>query len=158
MLMPNHVRELTVTPALPLQNLWQRDLSPALGPWTWLWATLSRWALHTCARVAVLPNTQDDARQITWVSNRNETIWLSNYLLTYILCISLISTRFHNGAKPLSQVMSESLSVDPISPVLWQPHLEALDRRVGIILQSIRDCIKRNPPGELDASDTDVSS
>lgn len=54
--------------------------------------------------------------------------------------------------------MSESLSIDPISPVLWQPHLEALDRRVGIILQSIRDCIKRNPPGELDASDADVSS
>ncbi|XP_030559577.1 extracellular serine/threonine protein CG31145 isoform X2 [Drosophila novamexicana] len=64
---------------------------------------------------------------------------------------------FHNGPKPLSQVMRESLSEDPVSPVLWQPHLEALDRRVGIILQSIRDCIKRNPPGELDASDTDVS-
>ncbi|KAH8414591.1 hypothetical protein KR215_009782, partial [Drosophila sulfurigaster] len=65
---------------------------------------------------------------------------------------------FHNGPKPLSQVMGESLSNDPVSPVLWQPHLEALDRRVGIILQSIRDCIKRNPPGELDASETDLSS
>lgn len=54
--------------------------------------------------------------------------------------------------------MRESLSVDPVSPVLWQPHMEALDRRVGIILQSIRDCIKRNPPGELDASETDLSS
>ncbi|XP_034488217.1 extracellular serine/threonine protein CG31145 isoform X1 [Drosophila innubila] len=65
---------------------------------------------------------------------------------------------FHNGPKPLSQVMGESLSNDPVSPVLWQPHLEALDRRVGIILQSIRDCIKRNPPGELDASEADMSS
>ncbi|KAH8312530.1 hypothetical protein KR044_011273, partial [Drosophila immigrans] len=65
---------------------------------------------------------------------------------------------FHNGAKTLSQVMGESLSNDPVSPVLWQPHLDALDRRVGIILQSIRDCIKRNPPGELDASETDLSS
>ncbi|KRG02283.1 uncharacterized protein Dmoj_GI10702, isoform C [Drosophila mojavensis] len=65
---------------------------------------------------------------------------------------------FHNGPKPLSQILSESLSVDPISPVLWQPHLDALDRRVGVILQSIRDCIKRNPPGELDGSDADVSS
>ncbi|KAH8417677.1 hypothetical protein KR222_004065, partial [Zaprionus bogoriensis] len=65
---------------------------------------------------------------------------------------------FHNGLKPLSQLMRESLDVDPISPVLWQPHLEALDRRVGVILQSIRDCIKRNPPGEIDASETDLSS
>ncbi|XP_037707756.1 extracellular serine/threonine protein CG31145 isoform X2 [Drosophila subpulchrella] len=65
---------------------------------------------------------------------------------------------FHNGPKPLSQLMSESLSQDPVSPVLWQPHLEALDRRTGIILQSIRDCIKRNPPGEVDGSETDVSS
>ncbi|XP_017046412.1 extracellular serine/threonine protein CG31145 isoform X2 [Drosophila ficusphila] len=65
---------------------------------------------------------------------------------------------FHNGPKPLSQLMSESLSEDPVSPVLWQPHLEALDRRTGIILQSIRDCIKRNPPGEVDGSETDLSS
>ncbi|XP_016975398.2 extracellular serine/threonine protein CG31145 isoform X1 [Drosophila rhopaloa] len=65
---------------------------------------------------------------------------------------------FHNGPKPLSQLMSESLSQDPVSPVLWQPHLEALDRRTGIILQSIRDCIKRNPPGDVDGSEADLSS
>ncbi|XP_030369881.1 extracellular serine/threonine protein CG31145 isoform X1 [Scaptodrosophila lebanonensis] len=65
---------------------------------------------------------------------------------------------FHNGPKPLSQLMRESLSYDPISPVLWEPHLEALDRRTGIILQSIRDCIKRNPPGETEGSDADLSS
>ncbi|KAH8280963.1 hypothetical protein KR054_005890, partial [Drosophila jambulina] len=65
---------------------------------------------------------------------------------------------FHNGPKTLSQLMSESLSQDPVNPVLWQPHLEALDRRTGIILQSIRDCIKRNPPGDADASETDLSS
>ncbi|XP_044251679.1 extracellular serine/threonine protein CG31145 [Drosophila takahashii] len=65
---------------------------------------------------------------------------------------------FHNGPKLLSQLMSESLSQDPVSPVLWQPHLDALDRRTGIILQSIRDCIKRNPPGDVDGSETDLSS
>lgn len=42
--------------------------------------------------------------------------------------------------------MRESLMVDPLSPILWEPHLEALDRRVTIILQGIRDCIKKNPP------------
>ncbi|XP_043862218.1 extracellular serine/threonine protein CG31145 isoform X2 [Drosophila santomea] len=65
---------------------------------------------------------------------------------------------FHNGPKTLSQLMSESLGQDPVSPVLWQPHLDALDRRTGIILQSIRDCIKRNPPGDVDGSEADVSS
>ncbi|KAH8278504.1 hypothetical protein KR018_004128, partial [Drosophila ironensis] len=68
---------------------------------------------------------------------------------------------FHNGPKTLSQLMGESLGQDPISPVLWQPHLDALDRRTGIILQSIRDCIKRNPPGEVgeaDGSEADASS
>lgn len=40
--------------------------------------------------------------------------------------------------------MRESMSSDPIAPVLWEPHLLALDRRVGIILQAIRDCLKKN--------------
>lgn len=40
--------------------------------------------------------------------------------------------------------MRESMFVDPISPVLWEPHLEALDRRVGIILNGVSDCIAKN--------------
>ena len=39
--------------------------------------------------------------------------------------------------------MRDSMSNDPIAPVLWDPHLEALDRRVVIILQGIRDCLKK---------------
>jgi extracellular serine/threonine protein kinase FAM20C len=39
--------------------------------------------------------------------------------------------------------MRESMATDPITPVLWEPHLEALDRRVVIILQGIRDCLKK---------------
>lgn len=35
------------------------------------------------------------------------------------------------------------MSIDPIAPVLWEPHLVALDRRVVIILQGIRDCLKK---------------
>jgi len=53
--------------------------------------------------------------------------------------------RFQNGPKPLSQLMKESMASDPISknaPVLLQPHLDALDRRVGIILTTLRDCIE----------------
>lgn len=39
--------------------------------------------------------------------------------------------------------MRESMHSDPIAPVLWEPHLQALDRRVVIILQGIRDCLKK---------------
>ncbi|XP_055676841.1 extracellular serine/threonine protein CG31145 [Lutzomyia longipalpis] len=56
--------------------------------------------------------------------------------------------RFHNG-KHLSEAMRESMAKDPIAPVLWEPHLEALDRRVGIILQGIRDCLKKNNHEEV---------
>jgi Golgi casein kinase, C-terminal, Fam20 len=39
--------------------------------------------------------------------------------------------------------MRESLSRDPLAPILWEPHLNALDRRVQIILMTVRDCISR---------------
>lgn len=42
---------------------------------------------------------------------------------------------------PLSRAMRESLAKDPVAPILWEPHLDALDRRVNIILKAIRDCI-----------------
>lgn len=32
-----------------------------------------------------------------------------------------------------------------IQPILWKPHLEALDRRVSIILSTLRECIETNP-------------
>lgn len=52
--------------------------------------------------------------------------------------------RFQTGPKPLSVVMRESLAKDPIAPVLWEPHLVALDRRVDLILKGVRDCIQKN--------------
>lgn len=39
--------------------------------------------------------------------------------------------------------MRESLANDPISPILWEPHLEALDRRLKTVLHAARDCISR---------------
>lgn len=32
---------------------------------------------------------------------------------------------------------------DPLAPILWEPHLDALDRRLMTVLQTARDCIKR---------------
>lgn len=49
--------------------------------------------------------------------------------------------------------MRDTMSGDPIAPVLWNPHLEALDRRVVIILQGIRDCLKKVDSDERKAFD-----
>ncbi|CAH1112297.1 unnamed protein product [Psylliodes chrysocephalus] len=51
--------------------------------------------------------------------------------------------RFHNGPIKLSEAMRQSMSSDPINPILWEPHLVALDRRVEIILRGMRDCIMK---------------
>ncbi|KAH9640746.1 hypothetical protein HF086_007317, partial [Spodoptera exigua] len=50
--------------------------------------------------------------------------------------------KFHNGV-PLSKVLRESLKLDPLNPILWEPHLLALDRRVLIILDAIRNCVNK---------------
>uniref|UniRef100_A0A8C3W3T6 FAM20C golgi associated secretory pathway kinase n=1 Tax=Catagonus wagneri TaxID=51154 RepID=A0A8C3W3T6_9CETA len=44
----------------------------------------------------------------------------------------------------LSLLMAESLRVDRVAPVLYQPHLEALDRRLRVVLQAVRDCVEKD--------------
>lgn len=58
--------------------------------------------------------------------------------------MSSFANRFQNGPKLLSQLLKESMKIDPTFPVLWEPHFQALDRRVGIILSGVRDCIAKN--------------
>ncbi|XP_066291761.1 extracellular serine/threonine protein kinase FAM20C-like isoform X2 [Branchiostoma lanceolatum] len=43
----------------------------------------------------------------------------------------------------LSDLMRESMRTDPITPILTEPHLLALDRRVRIILDTVEKCIKK---------------
>lgn len=43
----------------------------------------------------------------------------------------------------LSTLMEESLLRDRLSPVLIQPHLEALDRRLRIVLKVLSDCVEK---------------
>ncbi|GBP71423.1 hypothetical protein EVAR_88581_1 [Eumeta japonica] len=61
--------------------------------------------------------------------------------------------KFHNGT-PLSSVVRESMKSDPVNPVLWEPHLIALDRRIGIVLDAIRRCIDKSdqPPQGINDS------
>ncbi|XP_077131008.1 extracellular serine/threonine protein kinase FAM20C [Ranitomeya variabilis] len=43
----------------------------------------------------------------------------------------------------LSALMEESLQMDKIAPILYQPHLEAMDRRLRIILKAVSDCLEK---------------
>ncbi|XP_060549037.1 extracellular serine/threonine protein kinase FAM20C [Pantherophis guttatus] len=43
----------------------------------------------------------------------------------------------------LSQLMEQSLLEDKIAPILYKLHLQAMDRRLRIVLQAVRDCIEK---------------
>ena len=48
---------------------------------------------------------------------------------------------YHSGQVRMSAALNRSLSSDPINPVLTKQHLEAVDRRVGLVLQVVRECL-----------------
>lgn len=52
--------------------------------------------------------------------------------------------------------MRESMALDPIAPILWEPHLDALDRRVEIVLRGIRDCLTKGEDIESETKDDDT--
>ncbi|EOA96648.1 Protein FAM20A, partial [Anas platyrhynchos] len=54
----------------------------------------------------------------------------------------------------LSDVMRESLLQDPLAPVLTEPHLLALDRRLQLILRAVRKCIDTYGEDRVVANDT----
>lgn len=49
------------------------------------------------------------------------------------------------------------MSHDPISPILWEPHLDALDRRVKIVLTTVRECLNKGKNMEDNKSEVDKS-
>ena len=55
--------------------------------------------------------------------------------------LSMLLT-FQQGSTPLSVALKQSLASDPIDPVLEDKHLLALDRRVVLILDMVRECLK----------------
>lgn len=66
-------------------------------------------------------------------------------------CVLRLSTfnriyMFHNGPSRLSELLRESMASDPVSPVLTEAHLKALDRRVGFVLDAVRRCLAVNRP------------
>ncbi|XP_053328295.1 extracellular serine/threonine protein kinase FAM20C [Spea bombifrons] len=55
----------------------------------------------------------------------------------------------------LSGLMEESLMLDKVAPVLYQPHLEAMDRRLRIVLKAVSDCIEKNSYENVVENDLD---
>ena len=62
---------------------------------------------------------------------------------------SFSCNRFHHGPYRLSYLMRKSLSRDPLDPILWPLHFEAMDRRVAITLRVTRHCLNRLPADQV---------
>jgi hypothetical protein len=48
-----------------------------------------------------------------------------------------------------SKLLDESLRDDPLYPILTRSHLEAIDRRLEIVLNEINTCISNFKPYEV---------
>lgn len=99
----------------------------------------------------------------TWGRAQIQLLSLNNIQISFVIIISNTQkspNRFHNGPTPLSEVMRGKMDHDPVAPILWEPHLTALDRRIEVILKGVRDCLKKNPISEDNnsAAEDDVSS
>lgn len=46
----------------------------------------------------------------------------------------------------LSSAMRQALAFDPIHPVLAEPHLAALDRRLSGVIETIKQCMEAQGP------------
>ncbi|XP_061893317.1 extracellular serine/threonine protein kinase FAM20C [Entelurus aequoreus] len=58
----------------------------------------------------------------------------------------------------LSTLMEESLLRDHLSPVLIQPHIQAMDRRLGRVLQVLADCLAKEGYANVVEEDMDGKS
>nr|XP_033789595.1 extracellular serine/threonine protein kinase FAM20C-like [Geotrypetes seraphini] len=67
--------------------------------------------------------------------------------LTY-LRLQLLATETYR----LSDIMRESMAKDALTPILAEPHLVALDRRLHIILQVVHECLQKK--GDKNVLDT----
>lgn len=68
---------------------------------------------------------------------------------------------FHNRSfdnRRLSDLMRSSLNRDPLAPILNEKHLLALDRRIAIILDTIRECTQYRNSNKIIFFDTELQN
>ncbi|XP_050957635.1 extracellular serine/threonine protein kinase FAM20C [Labeo rohita] len=58
----------------------------------------------------------------------------------------------------LSSLMEESLLQDQLAPILIQPHLEAMDRRLRLVLKVLSDCVEKEGLSSVVENDLDGQS
>lgn len=58
----------------------------------------------------------------------------------------------------LSSLMEESLLQDRLSPILIQPHLKAMDRRLRLVLQVLTGCIDKEGYTNVVEEDLDADT
>lgn len=81
------------------------------------------------------------------VDYAENVITVNNIVKIYeIYCILqfFLNSRYQHSSTSLSAALRESLSKDLLTPVLNEECLEAVDRRVEIVLREIRKCIAKN--------------
>uniref|UniRef100_A0A0K2TB04 FAM20 C-terminal domain-containing protein n=2 Tax=Lepeophtheirus salmonis TaxID=72036 RepID=A0A0K2TB04_LEPSM len=78
-------------------------------------------------------------------SSKNENSILAPI---YQCCLFKYSTLkrlllFIKGPISLSEAIIYSMQNDPLSPILFEPHLKAIDHRLIIVLKTLRECLKK---------------
>lgn len=66
-------------------------------------------------------------------------MWLTRVKSSTLLRLQLLAQPDYR----LSDVMRESLESDLLRPVLTEPHLSALDRRLHKVLRVVQRCVRR---------------
>ena len=52
--------------------------------------------------------------------------------------------KLYIGPERLSEILDDSLKSDPVYPILTRGHLNAVDRRVILILRTIAKCVEKS--------------
>lgn len=103
-----------------------------------------RWNVYFGSPGAVLHGSSVNCQNASEV-NANSLLTGPKWNVSFIWFNRIISRRYHNGPRSLSEAVQDSMASDPLAPILWEPHLHALNRRLCVVLEALRDCIEHNP-------------
>ncbi|KAI4891651.1 hypothetical protein NFI96_003532 [Prochilodus magdalenae] len=109
-----------------------RDMRVGLLNRMWMWVLRSRSSVQTDGSSQTPPVNQ-------WAVTTLSTAGGMSIKRSTLLRLQLLARPEYR----LSDVMRESLSRDPLRPILTEPHLQALDRRLERVLRAVGRCVKK---------------
>ncbi len=104
-----------------------------------IWPAFSRRDVHSCSADPVLHVRIFLDHQIWYDSEVNKALTSPRIKRSTLVRLTLLARSEYR----LSDVMRESLSRDPLTPVLTEDHLQALDRRLAQVLRAVGACVKK---------------